>query len=538
MTGQWRSEEVGTDPLWVDDDDLYADERSSSYPPDTLVTLRFLWDAVRRHVRVWVAIALVGLAAGLALPAVLPPTSTSSARLLLTHRDGDDPARAMATDASLVTTHTVAEEAIQRLSLTETPDDLLQRYTATPLTDRMLEITVVAPTSAQATEQADALAHIFLAFRRDQIALQIEPLRADLASARRAVSSAEDDVRATGDNPRDLKRPTSTVATKLIAAREKQQYIEQQILDQQVAASRMNSSRLLDPAAPVPHSAKMALVVNAFSGLVAGLFIGIGFVVVRALVSDRLWRRQDIARALGAPVRLSVGRPPRWRWRSYPRYVRRSQMQKLEVRLAVRQLRRAVVWGETPKPALAVVSIDSDQAGALIVASLAMSFAEEGRHVLVADLSGGLLASALGVTKAGTHESRFNGPGVNVTVHRPKTDAGPAEGRQLAHGEGRPSSADDDALDEAWGAADLVLTLATLSPALGAEHLRTWSSRAAAVLTAGRSSTTKIHATGEMVRLAGLRLTSAVLLRADRTDESVGLAEGEEPSAGVGMIAR
>jgi hypothetical protein len=44
------------------------------------------------------------------------------------------------------------------------------------------------------------------------------------------------------------------------------------------------------------------------------------------------------------------------------------------------------------------------------------------------------------------------------------------------------------------------------------------------MVTAGRSSWTKIHAAGEMVRLAGTRLVSAVLVGADKTDESLGVA--------------
>ena len=43
-------------------------------------------------------------------------------------------------------------------------------------------------------------------------------------------------------------------------------------------------------------------------GLIAGLVLGLGIVVIRALLSDRLYRRDDVARALGAPVKLSVGR--------------------------------------------------------------------------------------------------------------------------------------------------------------------------------------------------------------------------------------
>ena len=38
-----------------------------------------------------------------------------------------------------------------------------------------------------------------------------------------------------------------------------------------------------------------------------GLVLGLGIVIVRALVSDRLRRRDDVAHALGAPVNLSVG---------------------------------------------------------------------------------------------------------------------------------------------------------------------------------------------------------------------------------------
>ncbi len=47
------------------------------------------------------------------------------------------------------------------------------------------------------------------------------------------------------------------------------------------------------------------------------------------------------------------------------------------------------------------------------------------------------------------------------------------------------------------------------------------------MVTAGRSTTSKIQATGEMLRLAGLEIDTAVVLRPDRTDESVGVTEAE-----------
>jgi hypothetical protein len=66
-----------------------------------------------------------------------------------------------------------------------------------------------------------------------------------------------------------------------------------------------------------------------------------------------------------------------------------------------------------------------------------------------------------------------------------------------------------------------------LTPELGADHLATWASNATVVVTAGQSTTTKIQATGEMLRLAGLEINSAVVLRPDRTDEGVGITEAE-----------
>jgi len=75
----------------------------------------------------------------------------------------------------------------------------------------------------------------------------------------------------------------------------------------------------------------------------------------------------------------------------------------------------------------------------------------------------------------------------------------------------------------AFNSADLLLTLATPDPSVGGEHLATWAPVAVAMVTAGRSSWTKINAVGEMIRLADMRLVSGVLVGADKTDESLGV---------------
>src|SRR5439155_17179750 len=88
-----------------------------------------------------------------------------------------------------------------------------------------------------------------------------------------------------------------------------------------------------------------------------------------------------------------------------------------------------------------------------------------------------------------------------------------------------------EALAGAYAAADYLFTLATLDPALGAEHLATWAADVVVTVTAGESSWEKLHSVGEMIRLAGTRLVSAVLLGADRTDESLGVTPAPTPRA-------
>ncbi len=528
MSNQPYTEPDVREPVWTDDDGLFDNERSAAFPPDTLVTFRFIRDALRRHLRIWLVVAFVGLAGGLASTVAVPAASTSQTRLLLTHRDGEDPTKAMATDVSLATTHTVAQRVIELLKLPVTQDDLLKQYSAAASTDRVLEITAKAKTDGESTRLAGVIAQVFLIYRKEQIALQDEPLQRDLTSAQNDLSLAEQAVRAAGDDPADMKRPNSAEGARLSAARDRNTYVRQQLLDQQVQAARMNSSRVLDVAAAVPVSAKRTIVINGGTGLIAGLFLGIGFVIVRALISDRLWKRQDIAHALGARVRLSATRPAHLRL-PWPAALHRAQLRSQENQLIVQHLDHRIFWGERPVPSLTVVGIDDLHSCALAVASLAVSLAADGKHVLVADLTrSGLLARMLGVKTHGTHESRFSEPGRRIDVHFADPAAGPAEGAYLRlAGNSRPSGSGNVALDASWEVADLVLSLADLSPELGADHLATWASHAAVLVTAGRSTTTAIQATGEMLRLAGLEVATAIVLRPDRTDESVGVAEAE-----------
>ncbi|MGZ0146865.1 hypothetical protein ACXJJ3_07310 [Kribbella sp. WER1] len=535
MTNQQFSDQPVTS--WAEDDDgLFAAEPTTSNPPEGLVTLRFLRDAVVRHARIWMVLAIIGFTGGLATYFLLPAPHQAAARVLVTTREGDDPAKAMATEISLATSRTVAERTIALLKLPDTPDQLLADYTATMLTDRVLQIQAQAKTDEQATKLATIIAQTYLIFRREQIGLDEGPLAKDLAASQNELALARQAVVASGDDPNNPKLPNSPEMARFNAAGDKYRFIQQQLLDQSTQASKMNSSRLLDAPSPVLVHAKRNLAIKAGTGLIGGLFLGLGFVVVRALISDRLWKRQDISNALGARVRLSTGRPPR-NWLPFGGVLRLSQAGNPEIQLLSQHLGQRIIWAKRPTPALVVVSVDDVPACALAVAARAVALAEEGKHVLVADLTGtGALAQKLGVKQPGTRDSQFSQPGRRIDVFLPEPDGLPPEGCYLRLGDNNRSNGSADVqLDAAWDAADLVLTLATLSPAIGADHLGTWASRAAVVVTAGRSTAAKVRATGELVRLAGLEIDSAIVLNADRTDEGVGVADAEASSPAVDL---
>jgi len=238
------------------------------------------------------------------------------------------------------------------------------------------------------------------------------------------------------------------------------------------------------------------------------------------LLSTRLRRRDDVAEAMGAPVRLSVG--PLRRRRLRPGLPRRAAKRRLDMRRVVAYLRRAVPGSSRGPASFAVVAVDNTQAVAQAVASLAASYAGENKQVVVADLSSdAYLARRLGVRDAGIH--RVSQAGASLVVVLPERgDVAPVGPVPFGASPAVPAPA-DEALVAVCSSADLLLILATLDPAFGGDYLGTWATNAVAVVTAGQSSAEKIHAIAEMIRLAGTRLDSVVLIGADKSDESLGI---------------
>jgi capsular polysaccharide biosynthesis protein len=524
----WSRSNGLPDRLWPGDTTA-DEERSAADLSGGLTNLGFLAAALRRKRRVWCVTAVLGLVIGTGLYLKFPPAHHASTAVLLAYDSGANPAVEATNEINMAESQPVASAVVQELKLPQSAASFQTAYTVTETTDNVLTINVGARSSAEAVQRASALATAFLQYRAQQALAQEKQQAAQL---NQQYGPAQQRIQA-------LKAQIDKLPTPLSTSAEKAEYdhLETQVTQQDEILAYVTTTELtaktnanaivtdsyvLDPATALPSSKIKGPGLYFVGGLLGGLVVGMAGVVIAALMSRRLRRRDDVAAALGAPVRLSVGRlrPRRWPV-TLPR---RAATQKLDMKRVVIYLRGAVPGSSRGPASLAVVAVDDAQVVAQAFLSLAASCAAEGKQVAVADLSGGAhLARLLNVSDPGIHAIRQNGANLVLVLPQPEDVApvGPVPGGASP---AVPAQA-DPALVTACSSADLLLTFATLDPAFGGDHLGTWATNTVVVVTAGESSAERIHSIGEMIRLAGTRLDSVVLIGSDKTDESLGVTD-------------
>ena len=489
-------------------------------PP--LVTVRFLLDALRRRWRTWVGFGLVGLLMGAAYAFLLPTSSVGTATLLLAHEEGTDPAVAMSTDVSLMRTRTVAETVTDKLDLDLTPEEFQASVVALPVTSQILTLEVRATRAAEAKERAAELTETFLSFRNAQLRGRSDSVIAGYRSRVASLQERVDILTAEYDRLSAGGAATQSQATEVLTERSQlssqigslQEQIENTALQ---ADSLVAASHVVDPASVVPRSALKRPVLAIGSGLIGGLALGVAVVLFAALTSDRLRNRDEVALALGVPLRVST---PRLRAASRLPFLRRPSHEHLAP--ITHALTCALPEADDGPQRLMVVAVDSLEDGELVTASLAAELSGRGRTVLLVDLgeAGGLAGQLTGALDRAA-------PGVAAVPSVLRPDGVP----HLASGPfGVPAGtsalvSEDDPRRLVWEQADVVLVLASVQPGSDVELLSTWADDAVLLVTAGRSSAERLSTSAELVRSAGLRVPFAVMVSADATDESLGVPD-------------
>jgi uncharacterized protein involved in exopolysaccharide biosynthesis len=528
------------DPTWrVDDPE--PDELGGRDQP-ALVSLHFLLSALRRRWRFWAAFACAGLLAGIAWVVVVPPTSVGTVTVLLTHDSSTDPEQAMATELSLLRTRAVADAVIDELDLDLTTEELQESVVVTQSSTTVLVIDIPGTDDADAVARASEFADSYLAFRAEQVELQTEAmvagyeerldaLQSEVARITRQYDALNSSGAAAQDQAGDLLARRSQLNTEING-------VQQTIQDTTLRASAiLAGSQVLDQATVVPRSEVRRMALASGSGLVVGGALGIGLVISMALTSTRLRRREEVAVALGVPVRFSVG-DLRRRWTS--RLLGRSSTSERDLQVVVRGLDTAIAprkrVSKKARPSrLALATVDDIEATELVICSLAAQFTHRGLSVFVVDLSeSGDLEATLRRALDQDHDQ--TDPAAAPVVFRPDGVPSLSRGPVGSSSHAASDLPEDDPLRPAWDSADVVLTLAEIDPAVGVDHLRSWSDVVVLLVTAGRSSAERLRTTAGLVRSSGLKLPFAVMVGADRTDESLGLPD--PASAGTSRARR
>ena len=516
------------------DDLTTVEDQASVGLPGGLISFAFITAALKRRAWLWCLTAALGLVIGSGLYLHYPPAYHASATVLLVDNPNQNAATQINNDEAVAQSQAVAALVVAQLGLRQTASSLQAASTVTIVSNNVLLFNVGAPSANDAVLRVTALVTEFLKFRAQY---ELTEEQQQSAVLDQQFSQAEKALGPINTQISQLSAQPSTTAlraqlTKLETQRTVQDEIEQYVTTTKATtltatAAMIHDSRMLGTAVPIPRSHLKGAALYVAGGLFGGLAVGIGIVIIAAVVSDRMRRRDDIATALGAPVRLSVGTLGR---RRLPGLPGRSAKRNRDVQRVVAHLGRTVQRRSRGSAGLVVVAVDNAKDVAPAVVSLAVTSARGGRQVVVADLADGALAGLLGAKGPGIHPVTVGGERMTAVVpdRDDITPAGPlqTEAQRVAASE---------ALVAACASADLLLTLATLDPAFGGDHLATWASDAVAVVTAGLSSGERIHAVGEMIRLAGTRLDSVVLIGADKSDESLGVTLNPAESTQIGL---
>jgi capsular polysaccharide biosynthesis protein len=491
-------------------------------PVATLVSFHYLRAAVRRRWRVCALLATLGVLLGVAFLVAMPASPTATTTLRLTHKEQAAPSGAIATDISLLATRTVAERTITALGLTMSPEDLMKSVKAVPSdSSEILQLTMTAPTNAEAVRRLDLFTQEYLAFRAKQLSAQSDIMIngyndqiAALQSQADTLSTRIEDLADSGDTATDR---FNDAVTERSQVNDKISSLQDAVQD---ATLRQNAivlaSGVIDPPAPIsPGGLRRAVLVLA-SGLIGGLALGFGLVVLQAILSDRLRLRIEVASALKTSVLLSVRRiKPLSRPLRLVRFL--PWVSALDGRCAVDQQRMArAIEKAVPEPgrrqSLAVVCLGNSDEMRFGLVAAAVVLQHHGRTPTIVDLTeAGRVASAVAQS-------------VGVTVEKTPEVFRPRVIPSLTKGPSHLDSADWEDVALAKGRNGVTLILADLDPAVGVDHLTAWTDCVIVAVNGGKSSVELVRTTGDLVRSVGLHLRGAVLLRAVRDDMSSGIA--------------
>ena len=362
---------------------------SESSAATPLFELQALVVAVRRRRRLWCAMALLGLFVGAAVAILLPPPPSAMTKVLVAHAEDqpNDTGTLMRTDVQVLGTTRIAELALKSLKSPEKPEDFMNDYRGTGLTNNVLQIDVTGHSEADAVTRAKALADAFVGdhVRRmqdtakaeaDALLAQRDRMRDELAQVNKEIGdrSPESD-------------PQASASIESLFSRRAELNSRIADFDERAAEARTGTpkviagTQIVDAPRAVRHSLPKAAVTDAGIGLVLGLVLGLALAAVGVVVADRPVLRRDIAANLGASV---IAELPRRSGRLWQLRRTRTARERLTATLA-----RTVRGSAEP---LSLLELGCARSTSVIALNLAGALAADRPAVIIDGLPGPQLA--------------------------------------------------------------------------------------------------------------------------------------------------
>jgi capsular polysaccharide biosynthesis protein len=334
----------------------------------------------------WLVVgALAGILAAALLVFVLPKEYTATGDLLLHGIDGTEAEQAsrMETAAELAHSIPVAERARTRLGGTGEAEALLEKYDASPLTNELLRVEARASSPELAARRVTAVAEAYLDYVTDEsdqdlasiertVEARTAALQTEIAALDTQIAQLGASVDRLTPEQELLLTQRQALATELAGA---QTTLNQARADHRLALDRneLVAAPLL-PKRPSSPRWREFLVV----GLLVGAMLAVGAVLARDVLSRRLFRREELARAAGMSVVASPTlRMRRGRfWRGNERLAKLVTAPPTELSSATGSLTTVLSTGTEPRPSrLVVVSMAAEDEALAIVLRLGMDLA-------------------------------------------------------------------------------------------------------------------------------------------------------------------
>lgn len=380
--------------------------------PQHLIDFARLWVAVRRRRRLWLTCALLGMIGGGMLAVLMPPVPTAVTRILVAH-EGDGPSDGgslILTDVSLMDTTRIAAAALKAIGSSQPPEDFLKEYEVVNLTNNILEVSVEAPTGAEAARRAKALADAFIADhvgriqagaaaeakaitdQRGQVQAELDGVNGQISGAEAAAAAQNEANNENNDEAQPPAQPNAANLDSLYARRaeltDQISQLTQRAEEAGLGAPRVSSgTQIVDAPRPVRASLKVTGATNAGLGLVLGLVLGITLAAVTGVVKDKPVLRKDVAANLGASV---IAQLPARR-RGLARFLPQKKVVAERQRVAA-TLVRLVRDGSGP---MSVLELGTAPVAARLAVDVAAELATDRTVVLVSDPAERVAAAAL-----------------------------------------------------------------------------------------------------------------------------------------------